>query len=98
MNMAKKKVTLYSKPACVQCTATERWLKSNGYEDFTHASAVDIVDALKTVLEVAQAPVIKVVDESTGETTTWTGYNPILLEKHLKIAAPAAEANAEIAA
>jgi glutaredoxin len=84
--MAKKKVTLYSKPSCVQCTATERWLNSNGYKDeFTYASALDVIDELKTVLNVAQAPVIKVVDESTGETIVWTGHNPILLEKHLKV-------------
>lgn len=85
--MAKKTVTVYSKPSCVQCDAVKRWLKSNGYEDaYEEADAIEIVDALKTVLGVAQAPVVKIVDEATSEITIFTGMNPTLLEKHLKVA------------
>lgn len=84
--MAKKEVTVYSKPSCVQCTATKRWLGQNGYPEgeFVDGDAIENLDHLKTLLNVAQAPVIKVVDKSTGETIFWTGHNPIMLEKHLK--------------
>lgn len=82
-----KKVTLYSKPSCVQCTATERWLNANGYKDeFEHGSAMDNIDPIKNLIGLLAAPVIKVVDESTSEVIFWSGHNPILLEKHLKAA------------
>jgi len=85
--MALKKVTLYSKPSCVQCTATERWLNSNGYKDeFEHADAIENIESIKGLAGFQQAPVIKVVDSATSEVTFWSGHNPILLEKHLKVA------------
>lgn len=86
--MAKKKVTVYSKPNCVQCTGVKRWLDENGYLDqYENADAIEHVDALKAVLGVAQAPVVKIVDEATAETIVFTGFNRDLLIKHLAVAA-----------
>lgn len=80
-----KKVTVYSKPACVQCTATKRWLDTNGVV-FEDGDAIENIDPIKNLVGLLAAPVIKVVDESTSEVTFWSGHNPILLEKHLKTA------------
>jgi glutaredoxin-like protein NrdH len=70
--------TLYSKPACVQCTATVRWLKKNGHElvtvDLTQdPAALELVKALGY----EQAPVI-VIDD----TTHWSGFQPGKLAQH----------------
>ena len=63
--------TVYTKPSCVQCTATYRALDSQGIE-------YDIVDlsedpaALETVKELGylQAPVVVTEDEH------WSGFRP----------------------
>lgn len=84
--MSNKVVTVYTKPSCVQCDATKRWLDSHGYKDgYALEDAIANVDALKQILDVAAAPVVKVFDKLTHETTTWTGYNPDLLKKHLEV-------------
>lgn len=67
-NMA---TTVYTKPSCVQCTATYRALDSKGIE-------YDVVDlsedpsALETVKELGylQAPVVVTDDEH------WSGFRP----------------------
>ena len=64
-------ITVYSKPSCVQCTATYRALDSKGIE-------YDVLDlsedetALQTVKELGylQAPVV-VTDEGH-----WSGFRP----------------------
>ena len=82
-----KKVTVYSKPACVQCTATKRWLDINGYRDnYDDGDAIANIEPIKGLVGLLAAPVIKIVDESTSEVIFWSGHNPILLEKHLKAA------------
>lgn len=84
--MALKNVTVYSKPACVQCTATKRWLDQNGYKDaYSDGDAIENMDVIKDFLGLLAAPVIKVVDPATSEIIYWSGHNPILLEKHLKL-------------
>lgn len=70
--------TLYSKPACVQCTATTRWLKKNGHELRT----IDLTQdpkAYEYVLSLGyqQVPVV-VVDADTH----WSGFNPDLIDEH----------------
>jgi len=65
------KVTVYSKPACVQCDATYRALDKKGIE----YSVVDIStddDALERVraLGFLQAPVVVAGEES------WAGFRP----------------------
>ena len=63
--------TVYTKPSCVQCTATYRALDSQGIE-------YDVIDlsedptALETVKELGylQAPVVVTDDEH------WSGFRP----------------------
>lgn len=69
-------VTVYSKPACVQCNATYRALDKEGIE----YSTVDISEdpeALDMIrgLGFAQAPVVIAGDDS------WSGFRPDKIEK-----------------
>lgn len=64
-------ITVYSKPACVQCTATTRELDRKGipykYVDLTEdASAMDTVKDLGYM----QAPVVVAGEEH------WSGFRP----------------------
>lgn len=64
-------VTVYSKPACVQCTATYRALDAQGIEyEIFDVSADD--KALATVKELGymQAPVVVAGGEH------WSGFRP----------------------
>lgn len=64
-------VTVYSKPACVQCTATYRALDAQGIEyEIFDVSADD--KALATVKELGymQAPVV------VAEGDHWSGFRP----------------------
>lgn len=69
-------VTVYSKPACVQCNATYRALDKEGIE----YSTVDIsedpeaLDKIKS-LGFVQAPVVIAGDDS------WSGFRPDKIEK-----------------
>lgn len=75
--MIENKLTVYTKPSCVQCNATYRALDAKGIE-------YDIVDlseneaALEYVMELgyAQAPVV-VVDEHDH----WSGFRPDEIER-----------------
>lgn len=64
-------VILWSKPGCVQCTATERTLTDRGL-DFTvlnlneHPAAIDAIRAAGRT----QAPVVQFQDD------VWTGFRP----------------------
>ncbi|WP_406710001.1 glutaredoxin-like protein NrdH [Trueperella pyogenes] len=80
-------ITVYTKPSCVQCTATKRALKKHGLE-FTEVDLLEDADALATVkaLGYQQAPVIFVNGEH------WSGYRPD------KIKALAADLAVEISA
>lgn len=69
-------VTVYTKPACVQCTATYRALDSKGIE----YNVLDLSEdqaALQTVKELGylQAPVV-VTDEDH-----WSGFRPDKIEE-----------------
>ncbi len=71
MTSQQVKVTVYSKPACVQCEATYRALDKKGIE----YAVVDIstdVDALEQLraLGYLQAPVVVAGEES------WSGFRP----------------------
>ena len=64
-------VTVYTKPSCVQCTATYRALDSKGIEyDVLDLSEDDM--ALQTVKELGylQAPVVVTEDGH------WSGFRP----------------------
>lgn len=73
------KLTVYSKPSCVQCTATYRALDAKGIE-------YDVVDlttnpaALEYVMEelgYSAAPVVVASDQDH-----WSGFRPDLIDKH----------------
>jgi glutaredoxin-like protein NrdH len=64
-------ITVYTKPSCVQCTATYRALDNSGIEYEVFDVSVD-EKALETVkaLGYLQAPVV-VTDEDS-----WSGFRP----------------------
>ena len=64
-------VTVYSKPSCVQCTATYRSLDSNGIPYVIRDMSED-AEALALVKELGylQAPVVVAGDEH------WSGFRP----------------------
>jgi glutaredoxin-like protein NrdH len=64
-------VTVYSKPACVQCTATTRALAARGIE-FDLVDLTEDLEAMErvTALGYRQAPVVMVGDDH------WAGFRP----------------------
>lgn len=64
-------VTVFSKPSCVQCTATYRALDKAGIEYETKDISTDDA-ALAQIKELGflQAPVV------LTETDSWSGFNP----------------------
>lgn len=83
------KITLYSKPHCVQCTATKRALDKAGLAYETIDVSVDM-DALAKILDLGfmQAPVVEVDEpvinsqgrgENTELVTAWSGFRPDLI-------------------
>ncbi|GAA4621816.1 glutaredoxin-like protein NrdH [Cellulomonas oligotrophica] len=64
-------ITVYSKPACVQCTATYRALDKVGH-DYTVVDISQDADARDYVMSLGhlQAPVVVVDGEH------WSGYRP----------------------
>jgi len=68
-------VTVYSKPSCVQCTATYRALTARGIEFEIFDVSVD-EKALTTVRDLGylQAPVVIVDGEAAGD--HWSGFRP----------------------
>ncbi|KQO98693.1 glutaredoxin-like protein NrdH [Leifsonia sp. Leaf264] len=76
-------VTVYTKPSCVQCTATYRALDNKGVEYEVVDVSID-ENALETIkaLGYLQAPVVITDDDH------WSGFNPIKIgELAAKIAA-----------
>ena len=64
-------ITLYTKPACVQCTATKRALDKAGLEyDTVDISLDDEARDYVMAMGHLQAPVIVAGDEN------WSGYRP----------------------
>ncbi|WP_109465976.1 glutaredoxin-like protein NrdH [Albibacillus kandeliae] len=69
-------ITVYSKPACVQCTATTRALEARGLEfdlvDLTEdAAALEMVQGLGY----RQAPVVVAGDDH------WAGFRPDMINR-----------------
>ena len=64
-------ITVYSKPSCVQCSATYRALDKAGY-DYTVVDITEDADARDYVMSLGhlQAPVVMVGGEH------WSGYRP----------------------
>ncbi|TDK51262.1 glutaredoxin-like protein NrdH [Antarcticimicrobium luteum] len=64
-------ITVYSKPACVQCTATTRALTARGIAfDLVDLTEDDAALARVTALGYRQAPVVMAGDEH------WAGFRP----------------------
>lgn len=81
------RVTLYSKPQCVQCDATKRTLRKVGL-GFTEVDLTESESALEYVTEdlgYAQAPVV-VVEDGT-EQNHWSGFRPDKIKAAASIAA-----------
>ena len=74
--MSETTVTVYSKPACVQCTATKRALTANGI-DYNEVDVTTNDAALEYVTEelgYSAAPVVVVDDQNH-----WSGFRPDLI-------------------
>ena len=75
------KVTVYSKPSCIQCEMTKMWLKQNDIP----FEAVDI-EANPGALELlkhygySSLPVVAIDDELSDESKTWSGFQIEKLE------------------
>jgi glutaredoxin-like protein NrdH len=74
-------LTVYSKPSCVQCTATYRALDAKGIEytvvdlSTNEAAREYVIDDLGY----RQAPVVVASDQDH-----WSGFRPDLIEKHAR--------------
>ena len=75
-------VTLYSKPGCVQCRATQRMFDKEGVY-YNYVDLSESPEALKRIkaLGYLAAPVVYV-----DEDTHWSGHQPQLIEKHIVVA------------
>lgn len=74
--MAETTVTVYSKPACVQCTATKRALdsKSIRYEEIDLTTSDAALEYVTEDLGYSQAPVVVADDHNH-----WSGFRPDLI-------------------
>lgn len=73
------RITVYTKSACVQCTATKRKLSELGHAfDLVDVEAdPDAADRLRSA-GYTQMPVVEAIVDSVRE--TWTGYRPDKIE------------------
>lgn len=71
-------VTLYTKPNCVQCTATKRYLDTKGIE-YTMLDVLQDEAAYVQIVErgFLQVPVVNVGDD------WWSGFRPDRLDEIL---------------
>lgn len=67
-------LTVYSKPSCVQCNATTKYLDSKGV-DYAYLDVTKDPEALEMIkgLGYMQAPVVVAGDEH------WSGFQPDML-------------------
>ena len=70
-------VTVYGKPACVMCNATNMKLQRLGLEyKYTDVSIdAEALEFTKS-LGYMQAPVLVIRDQDGGIADTWSGFNP----------------------
>jgi len=64
-------ITVYSKPACVQCEQTKKLLTKNGLE-FDTVDITEDVDAYNTVVEMGFMSVPVVITDDDA----WAGFQP----------------------
>lgn len=76
-------ITVYSKPACVQCTATYRQFDKKGAEYSTVDISVDQTSRdIVMSLGHMQAPVVVVTDEAGSIVDHWSGFRPDKINAH----------------
>ena len=68
-------VTVYTKPACVQCTAVIRFLAAKNIEHDLD-DAIENTEAIQNLLQFKQAPVIRIVDKKKHTVKFFAGNNP----------------------
>lgn len=86
--MGKLRVTVYSKPLCVQCDSTKRQLIKLGVE-FTEEDLTSNEAAFEYVtkdLGYSQAPVV-VVEDGTGQ-DHWSGFRPDNIKRVARVEVP----------
>lgn len=76
-------VTVYSKPACVQCTATYRALEEKGIpytvEDLTDPSNAERLETFRDK-GFLQAPIVEATGHpKPGDGLLWSGFRPDLI-------------------
>ncbi|MEV4737165.1 MULTISPECIES: glutaredoxin domain-containing protein [unclassified Microbacterium] len=80
-------VTVYRKPGCVQCDATERYLGERGIEfdtkDLTEPANLDAAKALGHLA----APVVVFTPPGASEEVSWSGFRPDKLDAIVEAAA-----------
>ncbi|MGY3567978.1 glutaredoxin family protein [Sinomonas sp. RB5] len=76
--MSARTVTLYGRPGCGPCKATERALESAGIE-YAHADGAQHRDEL-AALGHAQSPVVVVRDAAGAVQASWQGLRPDLIQ------------------
>lgn len=88
MTTTQQTIRVYSKPACVQCRMTQKWLEDRKVP-FIHDSAEDEgVIAAAHSLGISAAPIVVVQtpDPSVPGGFTdqvWGGFQPALLDQHI---------------
>lgn len=70
------KVTVYSKPDCIQCNFTKKWLKERNVP-YTELNVEEDEEALSKVREMGYQAVPVIVTE----TENWYGFQPDKLAK-----------------
>lgn len=82
--MSQPIVTVYSRPACVQCNATYMALDKAGveYEVINLATDPESLALVKDELGYMQAPVV-IVEYEDGTAEHWPGFQPGKIEKHI---------------
>lgn len=79
-------ITVYTKPDCVQCDMTKKWLDGHGFKDaYAVADILEIANlAAAKSIGLLSAPVVLVsVDGVPGNEEMWAGFQPAQLQKHL---------------
>ena len=78
-------ITVYSKPRCPQCTATQRKLKSLGasYESVDVSEDAEALSFIRS-LGYSQAPVVVVRDAQGSAVKHWSGFRPDMIKKEVQ--------------
>lgn len=84
-------VTVYTTPACPQCTLTKNWLTREGVEHAVVNVAQDpaALRYVKETLGYATAPVTVIWTEGMDDPAIFQGFRPDLLERYTQTGAAA---------